>query len=63
MPGAVGRTSTFALCNATAPYARAIASKGWEKAAAADPGLANGLNMKDGKITYEEVRSFWEERK
>jgi alanine dehydrogenase len=61
MPGAVGRTSTFALCNATAPYARAIADKGWEQAAADDPGLANGLNMQGGKIVYEEVRRIWED--
>jgi len=60
MPGAVGRTSTFALCNATAPYAKAIADKGWDKAATSDPGLAEGLNMRGGKIAYEEVRRFWE---
>jgi alanine dehydrogenase len=60
MPGAEGRSSTFALCYATLPYARAIAQKGWEKAAADDPGLAEGLNMKDGKITHEAVRKFWE---
>jgi alanine dehydrogenase len=51
MPGAVGRTSTFALCNATLPYARAIANQGWEKAAAADAGLAAGLNMRAGNVT------------
>ena len=39
MPGAVGRTSTMALCNATLPYALKIAAKGYEKAAAEDPGL------------------------
>jgi alanine dehydrogenase len=61
MPGAVGRTSTFALTNATLPYARAIAQKGWDKAAADDHGLAAGLNMKDGKITLEAVRTFWEQ--
>ena len=61
MPGAVGRTSTFALCNATLPYARSIAQKGWEKAAADDPGLAEGLNIKEGKITHEAVRKFWEQ--
>jgi alanine dehydrogenase len=51
MPGAVSRTSTFALCNATFPYAAAIANGGWEKAAASDAGLKQGLNMMDGKIT------------
>jgi alanine dehydrogenase len=51
MPGAVGRTSTFALCNATFPYVAAIAQKGWQQAAAADPGLAEGLNIHAGKIT------------
>ncbi len=56
MPGAVGRTSTFALCNATLPYARAIADHGWDKAAAADLGLAQGLNMMGGQIINEAVR-------
>lgn len=50
MPGAVGRTSTFALCNATFPYVAAIAGKGWEKAAADDPGLAAGLNLRPGAV-------------
>jgi alanine dehydrogenase len=60
MPGAVGRTSTFALTNATLPYARAIARKGWDNAAAADPGLAGGLNIQEGRIIHEAVRKFWE---
>ncbi len=60
MPGAVGRTSTFALCNATLPYARAIAQKGWEKAAVEDAGLAEGLNLREGVILHEGVRRFWE---
>ncbi len=55
MPGAVGRTSTFALCNATLPYAAAIAHKGWDGAAAEDSGLAAGLNMRDGRITNAAV--------
>jgi alanine dehydrogenase len=60
MPGAVGRTSTFALCNATLPYANAVAGKGWTRAAAEDAGLAEGLNMTEGKILHEGVRRFWE---
>ena len=60
IPGAVGRTSTFALCNATLPYARAIANQGWIKAAQIDPGLAAGLNIQDGKIVHEAVRRAWE---
>lgn len=55
MPGAVGRTSTFALCNATLPYAAKIASQGWDQAATADAGLAAGLNMRDGAITNAAV--------
>ena len=51
MPGAVGRTSTFALCNATFPYVAAIAQNGWEKAARNDPGLMEGLNIHAGKVT------------
>src|SRR4051794_7309469 len=55
MPGAVGRTSTIALCNATLPYALKIANKGYEKAAAEDPGFAEGINMVAGRITNAAV--------
>jgi alanine dehydrogenase len=55
MPGAVGRTSTMALCNATLPYAVKIANKGYEKAAAEDPGLKEGINLVAGKITHAAV--------
>ncbi len=57
MPGAVPRTSTFALTNATLPYVRAIADHGWERAIAADAGLARGLNVHRGKLTHEAVAS------
>jgi alanine dehydrogenase len=52
MPGAVARTSTFALNNATIPYGLRIANKGWKTAMAEDPCLAKGLNVFDGKVTY-----------
>jgi alanine dehydrogenase len=52
MPGAVPRTSTFALTNATLPYVRAIADLGWEAAAKRDPGLAAGLNIHAGHVTH-----------
>ncbi len=55
MPGAVPRTSTFALTNATLPYVRALADLGWEKALARDPGFAMGLNVHAGKLTFEAV--------
>jgi alanine dehydrogenase len=55
MPGAVPRTSTFALTNATLPYVRAIADHGWQKALARDAGLARGLNVHEGFITHEAV--------
>jgi alanine dehydrogenase len=55
MPGAVGRTSTIALCNATLPYALRIASKGYEKAAAEDPGLGEGINLVGGRVTNSAV--------
>jgi alanine dehydrogenase len=55
MPGAVGRTSTIALCNATLPYALRIASKGYEKAAAEDPGLGEGINLVGGRVTNAAV--------
>ncbi|MBS1794356.1 MAG: alanine dehydrogenase [Acidobacteria bacterium] len=55
MPGAVPRTSTFALTNATLPYALALANKGFEQAIADDPGLKEGVNTFAGKCTYEAV--------
>ncbi len=55
MPGAVARTSTYALNNATLPHALAIADKGWQAALSADPHLANGLNVWAGKVTCEPV--------
>ncbi len=55
MPGAVARTSTFALNNATLPFALALANKGYPKALADDPGLLAGLNVHKGRVTYEAV--------
>ncbi|HEX8287270.1 MAG TPA: alanine dehydrogenase [Pyrinomonadaceae bacterium] len=55
MPGAVPRTSTFALTNATLPYALALANKGFERAIAEDEGLKEGVNTYAGKLTYEAV--------
>ena len=55
MPGAVARTSTFALNNATLPFALALADKGWKRAIADDPHLRNGLNVHDGKLTCRPV--------
>jgi alanine dehydrogenase len=55
MPGAVGRTSTIALCNATLPYALKIANRGFEKAAVEDAGLAEGINLAGGRITNSAV--------
>ena len=55
MPGAVARTSAFALNNATLPFVLRLANMGAEKAMAADPHLAAGLNTSDGKIRYEAV--------
>jgi len=55
MPGAVPVASTYALTNATLPYALAIANKGWERAIAEDSALALGLNVHAGKIIYDAV--------
>jgi alanine dehydrogenase len=55
MPGAVPRTSALALNNATLPFVRALADKGWERASAEDPGLAAGLNVVHGRITHPAV--------
>jgi alanine dehydrogenase len=55
MPGAVPRTSTYALTNVTLPYAVAIADRGWQQALAADPALALGLNTHGGKLVNQPV--------
>jgi len=55
MPGAVARTSTFALNNATLPFALALADKGWRKACAEDHHLREGLNVHEGHITHPAV--------
>ncbi|MDO5628281.1 MAG: alanine dehydrogenase [Mobilicoccus sp.] len=55
MPGAVPHTSTYALTNATLPYAVRLADKGWQAALQADPALALGLNTHAGKVTYGAV--------
>ena len=55
MPGAVARTSTYALNNVTLPHALRIADLGWKKALQSDPHLLAGLNVWDGKVTYQAV--------
>lgn len=55
MPGAVARTSTYALNNTTLPHALAIANLGWKEALRANPHLLNGLNVWNGQITYAAV--------
>ena len=55
MPGAVARTSTQALGNATMPFMLALADKGWKRACAEDRHLLNGLNVHAGKLTYAAV--------
>ena len=55
MPGAVARTATLALNNATSPFVIALADKGWMQACADDPHLLNGLNIHAGQVTYAAV--------
>ncbi|MDD2918679.1 alanine dehydrogenase [Rhodoferax sp.] len=55
MPGAVARTSTFALNSATIGHALALADKGWQQALKDDPHLKNGLNVAQGQVTYAAV--------
>ena len=55
MPGALPRTSTLALNNATLPYAMEIANKGWQKAMQENPEIKRGANVVCGKVTYEGV--------
>jgi len=57
MPGAVGRTSTYALCNVTLPYVLQIAARGWRQVAAAIPGVADGVNIHGGLVTNQAVAS------
>jgi alanine dehydrogenase len=55
MPGAVARTSTIALGNATMPFIIALANQGWRKACDDNPYLLNGLNVHNGVLTYKAV--------
>jgi alanine dehydrogenase len=55
MPGAVARTSTIALTNATLPYALAIANKGWQRAMQESEEIKKGANVVRGAVTYEAV--------
>ncbi len=59
IPGAVPNTSTIALTNATLRYVVALADKGWQQACCDDASLARGVNMVDGKCTYEAVAKVW----
>ena len=55
MPGAVARTSTFALNNVTLPFILALAERGWCRALADDPHLRDGLNVHEGHVTCRPV--------
>lgn len=55
MPGAVPRTSTYALTNVTLPYALQLAGKGWHRALSENPALARGANVVNGHVTYQAV--------
>jgi alanine dehydrogenase len=55
MPGAVGRTSTYALTNATLPYVLKLAKDGWREAIKEDSALAKGLNIASGKICFKAI--------
>jgi alanine dehydrogenase len=55
MPGAVPRTSTYALTNATLPFIKSLANLGWKEALSRDPHLANGLNVHAGHVNHEAV--------
>lgn len=60
IPGAVPFTSTLALTNATLPYALRLASMGWKEACRRDDGLAQGVNITDGHITFKAVAEAWD---
>jgi alanine dehydrogenase len=55
IPGAVSRTSTFALTNVTLPYALALANKGFQRAVREDAALFKGVNVAGGRVTYQAV--------
>ena len=55
MPGAVARTATFTLTNATMPYMVALADKGWTQACRDDKALSRGINTCDGKVYFKAV--------
>jgi alanine dehydrogenase len=55
MPGAVGRTSTYALCNVTLPYVLQLANKGLDRAARDNPAIAHGVNIHRGRVTNQAV--------
>jgi alanine dehydrogenase len=57
MPGAVARTSTFALNNVTLPFVLALADKGLRRALAEDPHFRAGLNVHEGRVTHKAVAS------
>jgi alanine dehydrogenase len=60
MPGAVGRTSTYALTNVTLPYTKQLANKGLDRAISESPALREGVNIRDGKITNPAVAETFE---
>jgi len=60
IPGAVPRTSTFALTNATLPYVVKIANSGWQGASHVNPELAAGVNIAEGRITHAGVAEAWD---
>ena len=55
MPGAVGRTSTYALNNVTLPYVLMFANQGWQAVARSHPGIADGVNIDRGRVTNQAV--------
>jgi len=61
MPGAVPKTSTLALTNATFPYIMNLATKGWKKACREDRSLLLGLNMMKGKVTHRGVAEAFDQ--
>jgi alanine dehydrogenase len=60
MPGAVGRTSTYALCNVTLPYVQRLADHGWRRVAAELPGFAQGINIDRGRVTNQAVAATFD---
>jgi alanine dehydrogenase len=62
MPGAVPQTATAALTNATLPYVKQLASKGWKAACESNPSLSGGLSLVNGQVLNKEIARLFDKK-